>query len=230
MEEKIFEGMKYLISYPNGFREDRKYPLVIYLHGAGSRGNFSEPLQKKSCVQNLLKRQDARGYIFLAPLCHLGNWYELMAVLVDLVKTYREIPYIDETRIHLTGNSMGGYGTWALATLHANWFASAMPICGGGIPGFAMNLTYLPIRTFHGLRDKTVDPIESLQMAKAVNNFGGHCELILYPEFAHNCWDAVYDDEKNYDWMLSFTAPQDGSRVEDISRTIYGKGKKKNNF
>lgn len=225
MEEKIFEGMKYLISYPEGFREDQKYPLIIYLHGAGTRGESTERLLKKKSTQALLSWQGKKGYILIAPLCHLGNWNELMPTLVDLVKTYREIPYVDETRIHMTGNSMGGYGTWALATLHANWFASVMPICGGGIPGFAMNLKYLPIRAFHGLQDKTVDPIESLQMAKAVNNFGGHAELILFPEFAHNCWDAAYTDEKNYDWMLSFTAPQDGSRVEDISKTVYGQGK-----
>ena len=230
MEEIIFEGMKYLISYPNGFREDQKYPLVIYLHGAGSRSESTEALRKRSTTQQFLKWQEEKEYVFLAPLCHCGNWYECMSTLVQLVKTYRESPYIDETRIHLTGNSMGGYGTWALVTLHANWFASAMPVCGGGIPGFAMNLIHLPIRAFHGLQDKTVDPIESLQMAKAVNRYGGHAELILYPECAHNCWDAAYADEKNIDWLLSYTAPQDGSQVEDISRTIYGRGKKKSNF
>ena len=117
---------------------------------------------------------------------------------------------------------MGGYGTWALATLRAGWFASAMPICGGGIGGFAMNLVNLPIRTFHGLRDQVVDPIESLQMAKTVNQRGGRAELILFPELEHNCWDAVYTDEKNYDWMLSFTARADKPEVEDLSSTYYG--------
>lgn len=225
MEEKIFEELKYLISYPKGFQEDKKYPLVIFLHGAGFRGETTERLKDNNCVKNFLKRQDARGYILIAPLCKRGNWYEWMYKLVRLVETYREISYIDETRVHLTGNSMGGYGTWALATLYPNWFASAMPICGGGIAGFAMNLMNLPIRTFHGLRDKTVDPIESLQMAKAVNMYGGHAELILFPEFAHNCWDEVYSDEKNYDWLLSFTVHSDNSSVEDISTTYYGNKK-----
>ena len=69
----------------------------------------------------------------------------------------------------------------------------------------AKQLGTLPIRAFHGLCDKTVDPIESLQMVKAVNCAGGRAELILFPELAHNCWDAAYTDEKNYDWMFSFT-------------------------
>lgn len=86
-----------------------------------------------------------------------------------------------------------------------------------------MNLVNLPIRAFHGLCDVVVDPIESLQMAKAVNMNGGHAELILFPEKGHNCFFAVYDDEKNYDWFLSFTASQDRDLTEDPSLSHYGK-------
>ena len=222
MEEKALAELRYLISYPAGFQKDRKYPLVIFLHGAGTRGHDMNRLQNNSCVQNLLKRQDERGYILLAPLCTRGNWNEWMSLLIRLVETCRAAPYVDESRIHLTGNSMGGYGTWALATLHPYWFASAMPVCGGGIAGFAMNLVHLPIRAFHGLRDTTVDPLESLQMAKAVNTHGGHAELILFPDLEHNCWDAVYSDEKNYDWLLSFTVCTERPEVEDLSSTYYG--------
>ncbi len=222
MEEKILDGLKYLISYPEGFKQDKKYPLVIFLHGAGTRGEAIEPLVKNACVRNIQNQQDKRGYILIAPLCKRGNWYEWMDILVRLVETYRETPYVDATRIHLTGNSMGGYGTWMLATLYPDWFASIMPVCGGGIGGFANNLVNLPIRTFHGLRDKRVDPIESLQMAKAVNMAGGRAELILFPELEHNCWDRVYTDEANYDWLLSFTTRQDETREEDLSGDYYG--------
>ncbi len=222
MEEKIFEELEYLISYPKGFQEDKKYPLVIFLHGAGTRGDDIERLQNNTSVLNLLKRQDERGYVLIAPLCKRGTWDEWMMYLVRLVETYRETSYIDETRVHLTGLSMGGYGTWMLATLYPDWFASAMPICGGGIGGFAKNLVNLPIRTFHGLRDKTVDPIESLQMVKSINRAGGRAELILFPELEHNCWDAVYSDENNYDWLLSFTTRQDKTSVEKLSGAYYG--------
>jgi len=222
MEEKIFDGLTYLISYPEGFQADKKYPLVILLHGAGSRGETTKDLRAHGCLKRFLMRQDERGYILLAPLCKRGNWYQWMSQLARLVEEYREASYIDKTRIHLTGYSMGGYGTWALATLYPNWFASAMPICGGGIGGFAMNLANLPIRAFHGLLDQTVDPIESLQMAKAVNLQGGHAELILFPELGHNCFYTVYSDEKNYDWLLSFTSRQDRDAAEDPSRSHYG--------
>ena len=125
--------MKYLISYPDAFREDNRYPLILFLHGAGSRGDSTEKLKRNSSIQNLLKRQNERGYVLIAPLCQRGNWYEWMPVLLRLLEAYRNCAYIDSKRIHVTGKSMGGYGTWALATLRPNWFASVMPICGGGI-------------------------------------------------------------------------------------------------
>lgn len=222
MEEKIFGGLKYLISYPTDFSEDKKYPLIIILHGAGGRGKTTDKLRTGGNILNLKARQDERGYIFIAPLCPCGDWNEWMFTLLGLIGTMRELPYIDETRVHVTGNSMGGYATWQLVTLRADWFASAMPVCGGGIPGFAKCLVDVPIRAFHGLCDDVVDPIESLQMAKAVNKAGGHVELILFPHLKHNCWGEVYSNDKNYDWLLSFTTERDKTLVEELSGDYYG--------
>lgn len=95
--------------------------------------------------------------------------------------------------------------------------AAAMSICGGGIGGFAQYLVDIPIRTFHGLCDQTVDPIESLQKAKAVNKAGGYAELILYPHLAHDCWTTVYSDDRNFDWMFAFTTERDKTLEDKIS-------------
>lgn len=222
MEEKIFEGLKYLVSYPVNFSEDKKYPLVIFLHGAGTRSDSTDKLKNGSNLTNIRERQDARGYIVLAPLCPRGDWNEWMHILLRLIDEVRNLPYIDQTRVHITGNSMGGYATWEITTLYPDWFASAMPVCGGGIPAFAKRLVDLPIRTFHGLCDTTVDPIESLQMVKAVNKAGGHAELILFPQLKHNCWTTVYSDEKNYDWLLSFTTERNKTPGEELSGEYYG--------
>ena len=207
-----------MISYPDGFREDQKYPLVIFLHGRGARAETTEKLHRYPCLSHLQSRQNERGYILLVPHCKRGNWGEWMGVLLRLTDAVRGLPYVDETRLYLTGNSMGGYGTWELAALRAPWFAVAMPICGGGIAGMANEYGDLPIRTFHGLCDKTVDPIDSLQMAKAVNRAGGSAELILFPKLGHNCWDAAYTDEKNYDWLFSFTNQREKAPEELLSR------------
>lgn len=222
MEEKIFDGMKYLISYPEGFQEDRKYPLVVFLHGAGARSENTDRLREHVCIPYILKHQNTKGFILVAPLCNGVNWDEWMTILVRFVDTLRELPYVDKARVHLTGNSMGGYGTWALATLRPDWFASAMPLCGGGSAGFAKKLVGLPIRAFHGLCDKTVDPFESLEMAKSVNLAGGHAELILFPDRGHRIWADVYDDEKNYDWLLSFTNEREKAAEESLVGDYYG--------
>lgn len=222
MEEKIFEGLKYLISYPEGFQEGKQYPLVIFLHGAGSRSDTTKRLQKNFSLSCIRKRQNSRGFVLLAPLCSGITWNEWMTPLLHLVAHYREVPYIDQTRIHLTGNSMGGYGTWALTTLRPDWFASAMPLCGGGSAGFAKRLVDIPFRAFHGLRDEIVDPFESLQMVKAVNTAGGYAELILFPKNKHDIWEEVYNDDKNYDWLLSFTNVREKTPVEPLYGDYYG--------
>ena len=217
MEELIFQDMKYLISYPEDFSKNKKYPLVIFLHGRGARSESTEILHNYSALLNLKERQNKYGYILLAPHCREGNWSLWMRLLVELIESTRELPYVDKTRIYLTGNSMGGYGTWELCMLRSEWFAAAMPICGGGLGAMAGQIGDLPIRTFHGLCDKTVDPIESLQMAKAVNLAGGQAELILFPKLSHNCWNAVYTDERNYEWLFSFTIQNRKAPVRNLT-------------
>ncbi len=220
-EEKVFNDLKYLISYPEGFSADKKYPLVIFLHGAGTRSNDINVLKRNNCFVNLQKRQ-SRGYVLLAPLCSVHNWNEVMQSVILLIESLLNSEFIDKERVYATGNSMGGYGTWELAAIKPEWFASVMPICGGGIGGFAQRLVNIPIRTFHGLRDTVVDPIESLQMAKAVNLAGGHAELILFPHHDHNCWDEVYSTEENYDWMLKFTKNGSKDAAAQLSGEQYG--------
>ena len=223
MEERNFEGLNYLISYPKGFSEDKKYPLVIFLHGAGTRCDTFEYLLKNGVLLDIKNRQDERGYIVIAPQCPKdSDWNEQMSLLIRLIGTTRELPYIDKTRVHVTGNSMGGYGTWAICILKPDWFASAMPVCGGGIGGFAKRLVDVPVRTFHGLCDTVVDPIESMQMAKAVNVAGGHAELILYPHLQHNCWSTVFADEANYDWLLSYTKENAETVEDNLTGEYYG--------
>ena len=84
MEEKNFEDLTYLISYPQGFHEDKKYPLVILLHGAGSREETTKSLRNHGCLKKMLIQQDERGYILLAPLCKRGTWNEWMTLLIHL--------------------------------------------------------------------------------------------------------------------------------------------------
>ena len=221
MEEKVIEGMTYLVYYPEGFQPEKKYPVVIFLHGAGSRGETADRLKKNFSLAQIRKRKDERNFIILAPHCKGVTWSEWMHPLMHLLEQFRELPYVDNTRIHLTGNSMGGFATWTLATLRPDWFASAMPIAGGA-NGFTRRLVDLPIRVYHGLCDTVVDPVLSFQAAQAVNKAGGHAELFFFPKNDHDIWAEVYDDDKNYDWMLSFTNVREKTPVEAVTGKYYG--------
>jgi len=221
IQENLFENIKYLISYPDNFSADKKYPLIVFLHGAGTRGDDLDTLKNNPSFVNLKKRQ-IREYILLAPLCSVNNWNEIMSSLINLVGYARQLEYVDIKRVYLTGASMGGYGTWELASLRPDWFASIMPVCGGGIKWMTYTLVDIPIRAFHGICDNVVDPIESLEMVKAVNRRDGHAELILFPKLKHNCWDKVYSTEENYDWLLSFSTDRDKTLIEQLSGQYYG--------
>ena len=223
MEEKSFNGLNYLVTYPKGFSEDKKYPLILFLHGAGTRSNTIETLKNNKAIANIMEHQDKFGFVLVAPHCpEESDWNENMATIIALMESTMELSYIDKKRVYVTGNSMGGYGTWELCLLRPQWFASAMPVCGGGLGGFAFKLVDVPIRTFHGLRDTVVDPIESLQMVKAVNMAGGYAELILFPHHPHNCWTDAYSDEKNFEWLMSYTKENGKVVKDDISGDYYG--------
>ena len=217
----IFEGMQYAVRYPESYTEGEKYPVIMFLHGAGTRGEDISNITTHSFLHRPDKWPDFK-FIIVAPLCHENTWFDLFERLKRFSYFIAAQAWADNSRFYLTGNSMGGYGTWELSLLRPDWFAASMPICGGSIPGMAKQLIGLPIRTFHGLCDKTVDPIESLQMAKAVNCFGGHCELILFPHLEHNCWDTVYTTEENYDWLLSHTLRSGKAEEEKLFGEIYG--------
>ena len=219
--ENQFKALKTLLSLPEGFDENKKYPLVVFLHGAGTRCNDLEVLKRNACFTNLRLHQD-RGFLLAAPLCQVHDWNEVMETVIAWIAELRALPYVDTHRVYLTGNSMGGYGTWEIAMIKPDWFAAIMPICGGGIGGFAANLAKVPARTFHGLCDTVVDPIESLQMVKSINQKGGYAELILYPKLDHNCWDAAYTDEANYDWLLSHRKAVSSVPDVNLSGKEYG--------
>ena len=222
MEYCEFQSVKYLLSCPDGSDTHKKYPLVIFLHGAGTRSDELSKLVSNGNFKALNRHRNEKDYVLLAPLCSVTNWNEVMPTLIALVDDIRHRDYIDITRVYLTGNSMGGYGTWELASLRPDWFASAMPVCGGGMGWMAGTLVDVPIRTFHGMIDTVVEPNESLAMARAVNLKGGHAEVILYPDLAHNCWDRVYGDISNIDWMMAFTTDRDKSVIEQLKGDYYG--------
>jgi predicted peptidase len=121
------------------------------------------------------------------------------SLILKIIKNYR----VDKTRVYVTGLSMGGRGTWAIATHRPDLFAAAVPICGGGDPRTAGLLRDLPFWVFHGALDEVHYPEESEKMIHALKEAGSKVRYTLYPEAYHDSWTETYDNSALYDWMLS---------------------------
>lgn len=221
-QNKIFESetksvrLAYLLHFPAGYESEpqKKWPLLIFLHGAGERGSDLNKV-KVHGPPKIADKDPAFPFILASPQCPEGkNWdtQPVMELLEHLTKSTR----VDTTRIYLTGLSMGGYGSWTLASRHPDRFAAVVPICGGGSsidPKIAGGkhleaLKTLPIWAFHGARDTVVVPGESERMVEEFKKRGCQdIKLTIYPEAGHDSWTATYSNPQLYEWLLGKRRP-----------------------
>ena len=208
MEERKFceftsGKLNYLIQYPENFREDEKYPVILFLHGAGSRGDDLQIIKNNPYFVNTKQHEDF-PFVTVAPQCRDNcTWYDFLPELKELVSTIEKLPYADPQRIYLMGSSMGGYGTWQLAMSIPEHFAAIVPICGGGMYWNGGRLVNVPVWAFHGGKDTVVLPEESQKMVDSVNRRGGNAKLTIYPENDHNSWTDTYRNIAVFEWLLS---------------------------
>lgn len=206
---------RYLLYLPADYHADdsRRWPLILFLHGAGERGDDLEKV-KKHGPPKLIENGRQFPAIIVSPQCPRKQWWnvtQLTGLLDHIAEHYR----VDDRRVYLTGLSMGGYGSWALAASQPDRFAAVAPICGGGDPDQAPKLKHLPIRAYHGAADKTVKPDESRQMVDAVNRAGGTAELIIYEHAGHDSWSRTYDDPAFWEWLFKQRRPDDHDAPRD---------------
>lgn len=189
--------------YDDPGNADKRWPMILFLHGSGERGSDPEPRPKHGPAVVAETEGLAMPFIVISPQCERNAWWGSPRVddlLDELVTEYR----IDESRVYLTGLSMGGYGSWYAASAHPERFAAVAPICGGGEPADAWRLRDVPIWTFHGDADELVPLERSQKMVEAITAEGGkHIALTVYPGVGHNSWSATYRNPKLYEWFLA---------------------------
>ena len=201
-ESGNFEGMNYLVHFPDRYKEGKKYPVLLDLHGAGTRGITLEQYQTSQSFADITHASNNK-MIIVAPHCTDNFWYDKYETLVRFAKVVAAMPFTDPARYYLCGASMGGYTAWQLAMSEPTLFAAMIPICGGGMYWSASRLINLPIWAFHGAKDTTVLVDESKKMVDAVNRKGGNAKLTVYPENAHDAWSDTYRDPLVFAWLLS---------------------------
>ena len=192
--------MNYLLALPKDYDKKDTWPLVLFLHGAGERGDNLE-LVKVHGPPKLIGEGKEFPFIVVSPQCPKDVWWEpieLTALLDQVIKTHN----VDEDRIYVTGLSMGGFGTWRLAAFTPDRFAAIAPICGGGEAYWARRFPHLPTWAFHGAKDQGVPLVRSEEMIDAIKEKGGEPKLTVYPEAGHDSWTETYNNPEFYEWLL----------------------------
>ena len=204
MERRVGEAAaaRYLLFLPPGCGKDKKrWPMILFLHGAGERGDNLSAV-KKHGPPKLVEKDAKFGFIVVSPQCPRGQWWNsdvLTALLDEVIENHP----VDARRVYLTGLSMGGFGTWTLAARHPERFAAIVPICGGGRPGDAARLKDIPTWVFHGGKDGVVPVRKSEEMVAAMKKAGAkEVKLTVYGEAGHDSWSATYANPKLYKWLL----------------------------
>jgi poly(3-hydroxybutyrate) depolymerase len=200
------EKLGYLLFLPKDYgKEDRKWPVMLFLHGSGERGDDLK-LVKVHGPPKLVEAQPDFPFIVVSPQCPKELWWpgdlaqRWLDELLDHVLTRFAA---DPQRVVVTGLSMGGFGSWTLTARHPGRFAAAVPICGGGDPDDAPQLKSVPFWIFHGAKDAGVPLKLSEEMLLAVTRAGGQAKLTVYPEAGHDSWTETYNNPAVYEWLLA---------------------------
>lgn len=198
----------YLFYLPPGYQKadrERRWPLLLFLHGAGERGSNLSAVARHG-PPLLIEQGRVLPFIVISPQCPTGGHWEpsLLAQLLDQVE---QAWSVDASRVYITGMSMGGYGTWRLVARQPRRFAAAAMVCGGGHPSEAPCMAHVPLWLFHGEQDEVVPASESLVLARALQSVGGNVRLTLYPDAGHDAWTETYSNPALYEWFLEQRLP-----------------------
>lgn len=217
--------LSYRIMAPPQIEPGEKYPLVLFLHGAGERGddNQKQLVHAAADFARADRREKYPAFVIF-PQCPTGHrWVESpwdlpsgrgefpeqpsmpMQLVLSLVDEMVAKHPVDASRLYVTGLSMGGQGSWYAAVAEPKRFAAMLEVCGGGDPSWAERYAGTPIWAFHGQDDNVVPVARGREMISALTEAGHHPELryVEYPGVGHNSWTQTYARDDVYSWLFS---------------------------
>lgn len=215
--------MRYVVYVPYEYDPAKEWPLIMFLHGAGERGDDGMKQTEVGIGTWIRRHPDWFPALVIFPQCPEDAFWDCMlGELDEMLRVTREEYNIDASHITLTGLSMGGFGTWLWGALKTGTFAALLPICGGGsdMPARASlgmeagspfgsyksrvaKWQEIPIWAFHGADDEVVPPAQTRQTVEHIQDAGGtRIRYTEYPETNHNSWDKTYGDHKVIKWLL----------------------------
>ncbi len=206
--------LNYLRYLPPDYGQDpdKKWPLILFLHGAGERGddlNLIKPHGIPRIVEERAAAGDPLPFVTLSPQCPMDHrWSDYLPVLEQLLTEALNNLNIDPLQVYLTGLSMGGFGAWHLAVEYPQYFAALAPVCGGGsrvygFPERVCTIRDIPAWVFHGAKDDIVPIQESEIMVDTLKACGGDVRFTVYPNAGHDSWTETYSNPELYAWFLA---------------------------
>lgn len=205
-------GLDLLLYLPDDYGKEpqTEWPLIVYLHGAPVRGATLELLAKEPLPQQLEEKD--LPFIVISPLGdgEYEFWAkeELINRLFTLLDEIQTEYSIDENRIYLTGNDMGGNGVWVIGLRNPEYFAALVPLAGYAsypfeVPENICDLKHVPVWAFHGERDPYVPAQVEQDLIDALIACGGDAQITLSREMKMDVPFKAYADPKLYEWLLS---------------------------
>jgi len=193
---------QYISNLPSDFKVNEATPLLIFLHGSGERGTDLEKVKVHGPPKLAALGKNIPA-IVISPQCPSDERWEtsrLEALLAEVKSKYK----IDESRIYLTGLSMGGYGTMSWAYAHPEHFAAIAPICGGILQEDRTEaIKDIPMWAFHGDQDQVVPIEQTNTYIQALKDVGGNPKYTIYPGVGHDSWTATYDNPEFWKWLFN---------------------------
>ena len=217
---------RYVVFVPMGWSAEQKWPIVLFLHGAGERGDEGLAQSDVGLGKAIRTHPDRFPAVVVMPQCRKNNWWQAPAMeaqaLAALDAALKEFNG-DPERTYLTGLSMGGYGSWDVAAKVPNRFAAVAVVCGGilmpaaakaqhDVPqpdsadpyaDTAKKVAGLPIWVFHGGADPTVPVTESRKMVEALKALNADVRYTEYDGVGHNSWDKAYGEPEFPTWLFA---------------------------
>lgn len=183
--------------------KDEKLPLIIQLHGAGERGCGKDDLDLVD-VHGLTEHLTDGDYKckVVMPQCPKDSfWAARVESIIRFIEQLKTEFNVDESRIYLTGFSMGAYGTWYTAMARPDLFAAIAPVSGGGMAWNAGVLD-MPVWAFHGAEDKTVSVNQSDEMVEALKRLNKDVKYTRFENEGHIIGKLSFTPEL-IEWLLS---------------------------
>lgn len=229
-QSSVGDSIPYRILFPEDYSQEKNYPLILFLHGAGERGNDNEKQLTHGAdfFLDSLNRKNFPAIVVFPQCAENKYWVDIsirgplhqreeidfkevyappareQELAMELLHSIIDNESVDTSRLYIMGLSMGGFGTFEILARHPHLFAAAIPICGGGnVEVVERYAPYTSLWITHGALDNVVPVMYSRNVYKALKELDADVKYTEFPDVYHNAWDPTFELPDLMEWLFS---------------------------